>query len=62
MKVVLTSRGRNRLNKGPMKSVFEARSRIRVSGIPGSTAETNYRITEDNDFRITENGDFRILE
>jgi len=62
MKVVLSSRGRNRVNKGPMKSVFEARGRVKLIGVPGSTGETSFRILEDNDFRITENGDFRTLE
>lgn len=64
MKIVLENRTRHRMNQGNMKSVFETRSRIKITGTPGSVPDVsvNFRILEDDDFRITESGDFRILE
>lgn len=63
MKVNLENRGRQRLNKGPMRSVFENKRKVVLSGTPGSSSgDANFRLLEDGDFRITENGDFRILE
>lgn len=62
MKVILENRTRHRIEKGNMKSVFEKRNRIVLSGVPGSVQADNFRLLEDGEFRLTENGDFRILE
>lgn len=63
MKVILENRGRQRVNKGPMRTVFENKRKVILSGIPGSSSsDANFRLLEDGDFRLTENGDFRILE
>lgn len=63
MKVVISNRSSIRLNKGPMKSVFDVRRKVKLTGVPGrSGGELNFRLLEDDDFRITETGDFRILE
>lgn len=63
MKIILDNRTKQKLNSGSMKSVFEKRSRIILSGVPGSPAsQASFRILENDDFRITESGDFRILE
>lgn len=63
MKVILENRGRSRVNKGPMRTVFENKRKVILSGILGSSSgDGNFRLLEDGDFRLTENGDFRILE
>jgi hypothetical protein len=63
MKIILGNRGRHKVNKGPMKTVFEKRSRIVINASPvGGSSDSFFRLLEDNDFRITEDGDFRILE
>jgi hypothetical protein len=63
MKIILENRGRNKVNKGPMKTVLEKRERIVITGSPGgSSSDAFFRLLEDNDFRITESGYFRILE
>ncbi len=62
MKIVLENRTRHRINKGSMKTVFEKRTRITLSGIPGSLSQDNFRVLEDDFFRVTEDGNFRLLE
>lgn len=64
MKVVISNRSSSsRLNKGPMKYVFDVRRKVKLTGVPGrSGGELNFRLLENDDFRITETGDFRILE
>lgn len=63
MKVILENGGRQRVNKGPIRTVFENKRKVILSGTPGASSSASvFRILEDEDFRITENGDFRILE
>lgn len=61
MKIVLEHRTRHKIEKGNMKTVLEKRSRVVLSGVPGSVA-SDFRLLEDGEIRLTENGDFRILE
>lgn len=62
MKIVLEHRTRHKIEKGNMKTVLEKRSRVVLSGVPGSVASDSFRLLEDGEMRLTENGDFRILE
>lgn len=63
MKVILENSGRQKINKGPMRTVFENKRKVILSGVPGSSSgDANFRLLESNDFRLTENGDFRLLE